>query len=193
MKRPLPKKPTKKKNKKRSILSVISVILLIIFVLFFVFGGLQKPDKVKNAMKSEVKTKTHEFRIDGKLDFFNDKNDTITSIFIEIAEDDYSREKGLMYRRNIPDTLGMLFVFPDEDYHSFWMKNTPSPLDILYVNGSGEIVKIYENTEPFSEESIPSEELAQYVVEVKAGFCSVHNITDSDRIEFIRFKWSLLK
>ena len=188
MKKTLPKNPTKKKNKKRSILSVISVILLIIFVLFFVFGGLQKPDKVKKAMKSEVKTKTHEFRIDGKLDFFNQNNDTITSILIEIAEDDYSREKGLMYRRNIPDTLGMLFVFPDEDYHSFWMKNTPSPLDILYVNGSGEIVKIYENTEPFSEESIPSEELAQYVVEVKAGFCSVHNITDSDRIEFIRFK-----
>jgi len=93
-----------------------------------------------------------------------------------------------MYRRNIPDTVGMLFVFSEEDYHSFWMKNTPSPLDILYVDGFGKIVRIYENTEPYSEESIPSGELAQYVVEVKGGFCSVHHITTNHRIEFVRFK-----
>lgn len=188
MKKPQPKNPTKKKSSKVSILSVISIILLLIFVLFFVFGGMQNSEKGKKVMKHEAKAKSHEFRIDGQLDFFDDKNDTITSILIEIAEDDYSREKGLMYRRNIPDTVGMLFVFPQEDYHSFWMKNTPSPLDILYVDGFGKIVRIYENTEPYSEESIPSGELAQYVVEVKGGFCSVHHITTNHRIEFVRFK-----
>jgi len=179
MKKTRPKNPSKKKSYKGSILSVISIIILLIFVLFFIFGGLQKPDKFQKVMKSEVKAKSHEFRIDGQLDFFDEKNDTITSILIEIAEDDYSREKGLMYRSNIPDSVGMLFVFPEEDYHSFWMKNTPSPLDILYVDGFGKIVRIYENTEPYSEESIPSGELAQYVVEVKGGFCSVHHITTS--------------
>jgi uncharacterized membrane protein (UPF0127 family) len=188
MKKTHPKNPSKKKNKRGRILSVISIVLLLIFVLFFVFGGMQNSEKSKKVMKREAKAKGHEFRIDGQLDFFGEKNDTIISIFIEIAEDDYSREKGLMYRRNIPDTVGMLFVFPEEDYHSFWMKNTPSPLDILYVDGFGKIVRIYENTEPYSEESIPSGELAQYVVEVKGGFCSVHHITTNHRIEFVRFK-----
>lgn len=188
MKKTHPNNPSKKKNTRGRILSVISIVLLLIFVLFFVFGGMQNSEKGKKVMKHEAKAKGNEFRIEGQLDFFDEKNDTITSIFIEIAEDDYSREKGLMYRRNIPDTVGMLFVFPDEDYHSFWMKNTPSPLDILYVDGFGKIVRIYENTEPYSEESIPSGEMAQYVVEVKGGFCSVHHITTNDRIEFVRLK-----
>lgn len=182
------KNSLKNKSYKTYFLSILSVIIIIIFVLFSIMGGVQKPGKERQRNKKETKIVGNEFRIDGKLDFFNAQNDTLTSIYIEIAEDDYSREKGLMYRQNIPDTVGMLFVFPEEDYHSFWMKNTPSSLDIMYVDGTGKIIRIYEFTEPFSEESIPSGDLAQNVVEVKGGFCSQHHLTTNDRIEFIRFE-----
>ena len=183
-----PKRTIKSKSFKSYLVAIFSVIIIVIFVLFSIIGGIQKPGKERQGAKKENKMAGNEFKIDGKLDFFSAQNDTITSIYIEIAENDYSREKGLMYRQNIPDTVGMLFVFAEEDYHSFWMKNTPSSLDIIYVDGFGKIVRIYEFTEPFSEESIPSGDLAQYVIEVKGGFCSLHHITTKDRMEFIRFE-----
>ncbi len=188
MKKKTSKPSLKSKSNKNLFLAIFSIIIVVFFVLFLTLGGLQSPEKAKQRTKAEYKVDGNEFKIDGKLDFFNLKNDTIASVFIEIAEDDYSRERGLMYRHNIPDTVGMLFVFPAEDYRSFWMKNTPSSLDIIYVDSFGKIVRIYESTEPYSEEAIPSGELAQFVVEVKAGFCSVHKIAAGYRIEFVRFK-----
>jgi len=178
----------KNKNNRRIFLAVLSMFILVLFALFYIFGSVESGNNQKQNEKKPVKVNGNEFSIDGKLDFFTPQNDTIVSISIEIAEDDYSREKGLMFRYNIPDTVGMLFVFPEEDYHTFWMKNTPSSLDIIYADAMGKIKRIYEDTDPFSEESIPSGDMVQYVIEVKAGFCSIHHISTNDHVEFVRYK-----
>jgi uncharacterized membrane protein (UPF0127 family) len=82
---------------------------------------------------------------------------------------------------------GMLFIFEDEDYRAFWMKNTHLSLDIIYVNGQQHIVSIASHAVPFSEESLPSAAPAKYVVEVNAGFCEQFSIKPGDSIAFKLF------
>ena len=91
-----------------------------------------------------------------------------------------------MYRNELPAFGGMLFIFPQEGRLSFWMKNTPLPLDILYINANFTIVHIAENTTPYSTARIPSKHPARYVLEVNAGFCRQHGIATRDRVEFSR-------
>ena len=88
---------------------------------------------------------------------------------VEIADDEPERQQGLMYRPPLADDRGMLFQFPDEAERGFWMSNTPSSLDILYVDGRGRIVSIARNTTPFSEANIPSRGAAKGVIELRAG------------------------
>ena len=81
----------------------------------------------------------------------------------------------------------MLFIFPHEEMQSFWMRNTFIPLDILFVNANYEIVTIHRDTETTSDQSYPSTEKAQYVVEVNAGYCDKYMIKEGDRIVFRMF------
>ncbi|MGE0825457.1 MAG: DUF192 domain-containing protein [Candidatus Binatia bacterium] len=104
-------------------------------------------------------------------------------VHVEIAATEEKRQMGLMYRRDLPELHGMLFLFPQERQLSFWMKNTPLPLDILYINAQRVIVNIAENTTPFSEISIPSEKPSQFVLEVNGGFSQRHGIATGDRVE----------
>ncbi|MEM0905777.1 MAG: DUF192 domain-containing protein [Pseudomonadota bacterium] len=88
---------------------------------------------------------------------------------VEIADDPIERSRGLMFREVLPRDHGMLFDFGGEDFRAFWMKNTPLPLDIIYVRANGRVVSIAKNTTPYSTESIPSEGEARFVLEVNAG------------------------
>lgn len=108
----------------------------------------------------------------------------IVKIDVEIAENDTERNKGLMYRPYIPDSTGMLFIFPEPKELGFWMKNTQIPLDIMYVDTNKKIISIQKHTKPFSEESLPSNGIAQYVVEVNAGFSDRNDIKPGDVISF---------
>lgn len=110
--------------------------------------------------------------------------DTIKMIQVEIADNPGSREKGLMHRSDISYEEGMIFIFDTSEPRAFWMKNTPISLDILFLNEAFEIVSIAKYTLPYSEESIPSEEISKYVVEVKAGFCDSFGIKTGDKIVF---------
>jgi len=125
---------------------------------------------------------------EGMLCFLNSKRaDTISHIshiIIEIADNDFDRAQGLMYRRSMPDSIGMLFVFNEEKQQGFWMRNTYFSLDIIYVNSTLEIVSIQKYTQPFSEVSLPSKIPAMYVVEVNAGYCDNNGIEVGDRIAF---------
>jgi uncharacterized membrane protein (UPF0127 family) len=78
----------------------------------------------------------------------------------------------------------MLFVFVISELQSFWMKNTPLSLDIMFVNENKEIVKIHKSTTPYSKESLPSEKKSMYVVEVIAGFSDKYGIKEGDKIDF---------
>ncbi len=70
----------------------------------------------------------------------------------------------------------MLFVFGSDGPRSFWMKNTPLPLDIIFINAAKRVVSIAANTTPYSLESLPSAGPAKYVLEVNGGFCARHGI-----------------
>lgn len=127
------------------------------------------------------------FKKEGVLSFIGkEKGDTIRTIDIEIAETDDERAKGLMDRKSMADSQGMLFIFTAPEEQSFWMKNTYISLDILYVDEKMEIVSIQKYATPLSEESLPSFKKAQYVVEVNAGFCDKNKIKYGDKITFAR-------
>lgn len=127
------------------------------------------------------------FKKEGVLYFIGkEKNDTIRTIDIEIAETDEERAQGLMDRKAMADTQGMLFIFSAPEEQSFWMKNTYISLDIMYVDEKMEIVSIRKYATPLSEESLPSFKKAQYVVEVNAGFSDRNKIKYGDKIVFAR-------
>jgi uncharacterized protein len=105
-------------------------------------------------------------------------------VTVEIVHTPEQRSFGLMYRQELPAFHGMLFLFPREQPLSFWMKNTPLSLDILYINAAHTIVGIARDTIPFSEKLLPSGSPAQFVLEVNGGFSEQQHVTVGDRVEF---------
>ena len=101
---------------------------------------------------------------------------------VEIADDELERQRGLMEREPLADDRGMLFQFPDLAERSFWMRNTPSPLDIIYVDPHGRIVSIAKNATPYSEAVIPSNGPASGVLELRAGRADEIGAKPGDRI-----------
>lgn len=90
------------------------------------------------------------------------------SFLVEVADTRPERTKGLMYRNNLCDKCGMLFVFKDEGHHNFWMKNTEIPLDIIFINSNREVVDIF-HANPCKSSLCPrytSQKEAKYVLEV---------------------------
>jgi len=107
---------------------------------------------------------------------------------VEIADDDATRAQGLMFRDEMADDHGMLFIFPNQRPRSFWMKNTRIPLDIIYLDRDLEVVSISADTPPCRSRSgrcpsYPSEEAAQYVLEINAGLAAELGLEPGDRIE----------
>jgi uncharacterized membrane protein (UPF0127 family) len=125
------------------------------------------------------------FTKEGELTFLSKTGKKkILHIDIEIAGNDYEREKGLMYRHSLPDNAGMLFIFEQSGPLSFWMRNTYIPLDIIFADENRQIVTIQKNTKPLSYAQIPSKRNSKYVVEVNAGFCDKYGIVIGDFITF---------
>ena len=109
-----------------------------------------------------------------------------TRVEAELAYTDANRARGLMFRESLPSDAGMLFVFPNLDVHSFWMKNTLIDLDILWLNELKEVVYIV-TAHPCKKdpcESIVPLQKARYVLEVNGGFAKKHNIGLGSRMEF---------
>ena len=90
---------------------------------------------------------------------------------VEIADEEGERQRGLMFRPPLEDERGMLFTWPGEPprEQSFWMRNTPSSLDIIYIDPRGRIVSIAKNVPPMSDDIIPSNGPASGVLELRAG------------------------
>lgn len=101
---------------------------------------------------------------------------------VEIADDDAERERGLMFRPPLEDDQGMLFQFPDVAERGFWMKDTPSSLDILYIAADGRIVSIARHTTPYSQTVIPSNGGASGVLELRAGRSEEIGAQPGDRV-----------
>lgn len=170
----------------------IFIAVLILIAGYFVYTNfIEDKDVVINKPvvvdpRERIKNiKEPPFVKEGELEFLkSDGKSAIKVIDVEIADNDDERTQGLMYRKSMDDTKGMLFIFQKEEIQSFWMKNTIMSLDIMYVNSKKEIVKMYKNTTPFSENSIRSDKPATYVVEVAAGFTDRYGIKEGDKINF---------
>lgn len=104
------------------------------------------------------------------------------SVTVELALTHEEQARGLMYRTELAEDAGMLFVFDDEAERTFWMSNTPISLDIIYVKGDSSIVSIAAHTTPYSEKTIPSRGPARYVLEVPAGWAGRHGVKAGDRL-----------
>ena len=99
----------------------------------------------------------------------------------EIAEKTEDRNHGYMERKVIPDGTGMLFVFKKDQILSFWMKNTPHPLSIAYIDSKGKIRDIYD-MKPYSLASVVSTVSVRYALEVPQGWYKKNGITTGDTV-----------
>ena len=141
----------------------------------------------EGAQKEAIQTPEVTFTKEGELRLYSISRDSvISSLDIEIAETDYETQTGLMYRSGMADNQGMLFVFDDIRMHSFYMKNTEFPLDILFIDDQNKIVSLKENAQPLDESGISSVYPVRYVLEVNAGITQKLGVAVGDSISFSR-------
>jgi uncharacterized protein len=176
-------------KEKKSNLPFIIIGLVLVLAGISIWLGLEnsRTDKgIPTAPAISTAPRNPTQRLEGELTFIKSSGDgQIKRIAIEIADTPEERNRGLMDRRSLPDSTGMLFIFERSGQQNFWMKNTYIPLDIIFVNAGKEIVKIHKYAAPHSIDSYPSEKEALYVVEVVGGFTDRYNIQEGDRISFV--------
>ena len=103
---------------------------------------------------------------------------------VELADTPEAQRRGLMFRTEIGADEGMLFPSDVPDIRSFWMKNTPLSLDIIFVGVDGRIINIAANTEPYSLDSVYSEGIAGAVLELRGGRAAELGIVPGDKVEY---------
>jgi uncharacterized protein len=104
------------------------------------------------------------------------------SFQVEVAADVASQQRGLMFRRELAPDAGMLFDFHQEARVTFWMKNTPLPLDMVFIRKDGTVASIEPNAVPFSTDSIPSPEPVRAVLEIRGGRAHDLGIEPGDKV-----------
>ncbi len=101
---------------------------------------------------------------------------------VEVAATEPERNQGLMFRQELAPDHGMLFVFARTTRIAMWMKNTPLPLDMLFIADDGLIVDIHERAVPFSLDTIAAKRRARYVLEVNGGTVDRLGLAVGDRV-----------
>lgn len=139
----------------------------------------------KGEAEKTLKTETIRFKKEGELSVFK-KDSLLVRLDIEIAESDYETETGLMYRSSMRQKQAMLFIFDDVAMHSFYMKNTQFPLDIIFIDENLKIASFQENAQPLNESGLPSRVPVKYVLEVNAGLAEKWLLEVGDSISFTR-------
>ncbi len=116
---------------------------------------------------------------DGQLITLDYKN---TYLVLEAAVTDKAHEKGLMYKTELENNKGMIFIYEKPKELTFWMLNTYIPLDIIYLNNELEVVQFYENTKvDQTAELYPSNVPAKYVIEVNSGWAANQGLAIGDK------------
>jgi uncharacterized membrane protein (UPF0127 family) len=164
-------KPAAFKTSHKILIGIILVGFLLLLIL-------------PNLLNNKENNNYYSFTKEGELTFYDSSNVKKVTIDIEVAATDYERQLGLMNREGMGDKQGMLFIFPVEEYQSFWMRNCLFSQDMIFVNADKKIVTIHKNTKVLSDQSYPSSVPAQYVVEVNAGFTDRYNIKEGDKVSW---------
>jgi uncharacterized protein len=106
------------------------------------------------------------------------------TVVAEVAATPAEREKGLMYREDVPDGTGMLFVFQDSQIRSFWMANTYVPLDIAYIDPAYTVVDIVQ-MEPLVTDTYQSSGPAMFALEVRQGWFADHGVVEGAKANIV--------
>lgn len=169
-------KESAKTKKNNQIFKIVIIVLIVAFAAFMIINNILPGKKSDNEFI---------FKKDGVLTFLDTTGHTMTKIDIQIANTDFDRQLGLMFRKSMSKNRGMLFIFPQESVQSFWMRNTYISLDMIFVNAAKQIITIHKNTKTLSDQSYRSTGLAKYVIEVDAGFSDKFDIKVGDKVNWI--------
>ena len=157
----------------------LHICFLIIFLFLKIFGYLFLPT---SASAKENCTKYTNVLIENKFD--NMKTVTIQA---EVADEPDERAKGLMNRKELAESKGMLFVYYYPSAPQFWMKNTLIPLDILFSDKKGRIIKIFKNVPKLSDNKITAGEGVSFVLEINSGLVEEFEIDQTWNMNFSDF------
>ena len=100
---------------------------------------------------------------------------------VEVADDDASRSRGLMFRNTLGKDNGMLFTFPEPGYHGMWMMNTFIPLSVAFIDGDGRILNILD-MQPHTQDTHTAAGPARYAIETNVGWFAGKKIKAGDRV-----------
>ena len=139
--------------------------LLLLFV--FLLGSLSSCNSLEKFEKRELVIEGKQ----GKV-----------TIKAEIAITQAQHEQGLMYRKSLKDGEGMLFIFQNDQFLAFWMKNTLVPLSVAYISYDGRILEIYD-MQPGNLDPVKSSRSVRYALEVPQGWFSRAGLGVGDRLE----------
>ena len=170
-------------NKKSNLFKALVAIVILAFIILMLsdlFTSKSKTVSIQNSPKAEE----YKFTKNGELSFQSAEGNYINTIDLEFADNDHERSQGLMFRTEMAENQGMLFVFPSETRQSFYMKNTVIPLDMIFINSKLEIVTIHKSTKPYDLNSYASTAPAQYVLETIGGYTDKYDIKVGDKVVF---------
>ena len=120
----------------------------------------------------------------GKTTLTVETRQGVQSFQVEVARTPEQLTRGLMYRTELAEDAGMLFLFPRKRRISMWMRNTLIPLDMIFITGSGHVSEVFPDTRPLSEEMITSRQPVKAVLEVRAGTATRLGIRPQDRVRW---------
>lgn len=103
---------------------------------------------------------------------------------VEVARTEQEQARGLMYRTALPSDGGMIFPMEPPRPATFWMKNTPLPLDMIFIRTDGTIARIAAETVPYSLDMVESGEPVAAVLEIAGGGAAAAGIQEGDRVRW---------
>lgn len=118
------------------------------------------------------------------IDLVVDRGGKKLAFKVELADTQEAQAKGLMFRTELGDNEGMIFPSEVPQQRSFWMKNTPLSLDIIFIGTDGRILNVAANTTPYSLDSVTSNGIASGVLELRAGRAKALGIVPGDRVSY---------
>lgn len=127
-------------------------------------------------------------RSDGVVEIVKPDGAVAATLAVEIAETPEARGRGLMGRALGDFMAGMLFIFETPQTQTFWMRNTPGSLDMLFIDAGGKVLNIAAHTTPLSDQLYSSAGPALYVVEARAGFAERFGIRPGDSMRWRRLR-----
>lgn len=166
---------------------------LILCVISLLLACERKNKSISPAVSDKVEI---EFSKDGELFFMNENGVVFKQIDIEIADTENKRARGLMDRSSMEEDFGMLFIFDDDQVrqHTFYMKNTRIPLDIMYFDRDTVLINIARNAQPGADSEVvvggtvaAAKKDSKFVVEINGGLADEWGVVEGET----KFRWKL--